>query len=123
MTSADDVDRSKPHPDVFDAALRAGAIDRERAVAVGDSLWDVQAAGHAACRCWPLESGGTSAADLPRRRRGPRVRRRQPDGGELSTPTTIDRLGDGAAMPAMASWPTGRVLQQAAVNRALDPPA
>ncbi len=64
VTSADDVDRAKPDADVFDAALAAGEIDRQRAVVVGDSVWDVHAAHRAGLVTIAVESGGTCAADL-----------------------------------------------------------
>jgi HAD superfamily hydrolase (TIGR01509 family) len=64
VTSADDVDRSKPHPDVLQAALRAGRVDAARAVVVGDSIWDVYAARRAELPALAVESGGTCAADL-----------------------------------------------------------
>jgi HAD superfamily hydrolase (TIGR01509 family) len=63
-TSADDIERAKPEPDVFRAAVDAGAIDRERCLAVGDSVWDVQAARAAGIGCVAVESGGFSAHEL-----------------------------------------------------------
>ena len=63
-TSADDVDRSKPHPDVFEAALRSGAVDPARAVVIGDSVWDVHAARRVGLPMLGVESGGIGAADL-----------------------------------------------------------
>jgi HAD superfamily hydrolase (TIGR01509 family) len=63
-TSADDIEQAKPEPDVFLAAIDAGAIDRERCLAVGDSVWDVQAARAAGIGCIAVESGGFSAHEL-----------------------------------------------------------
>jgi HAD superfamily hydrolase (TIGR01509 family) len=63
-TSADDIEQAKPEPDVFRAAIDAGAIDRERCLAVGDSVWDVQAARAAGIGCVAVESGGFSAHEL-----------------------------------------------------------
>jgi HAD superfamily hydrolase (TIGR01509 family) len=63
-TSADDIEQAKPEPDVFRAAIDAGAIDRERCLAVGDSIWDVQAARAAGIGCIAVESGGFSAHEL-----------------------------------------------------------
>jgi HAD superfamily hydrolase (TIGR01509 family) len=63
-TSADDIEQAKPAPDVFRAAIDAGAIDRERCLAVGDSVWDVQAARTAGIGCVAVESGGFSAHEL-----------------------------------------------------------
>ena len=45
-TTADDVLRSKPHPDIVNAAL-AKSGDAERAVMFGDSRWDIEAAANA----------------------------------------------------------------------------
>jgi len=63
-TSADDVDRAKPEPDVFLAALETGGVDPERALVVGDSIWDVQAARAAGLACVGVETGGFSAHEL-----------------------------------------------------------
>jgi HAD superfamily hydrolase (TIGR01509 family) len=64
VTSADDAERSKPEPDIFDAAIEAGNVDRERCLAVGDSVWDIQAARSAGIGCVAVESGGFSAHEL-----------------------------------------------------------
>jgi HAD superfamily hydrolase (TIGR01509 family) len=63
-TSADDVDASKPAPDVFQAAVEVGDIDPRRCVAVGDSIWDVQAARAAGLACIGVETGGFSGHEL-----------------------------------------------------------
>jgi HAD superfamily hydrolase (TIGR01549 family) len=61
-TSADDVDRSKPHPDVVHAALnRAGA---DEGVFVGDSRWDVEAAASAGLDTVCVITGGWSRHEL-----------------------------------------------------------
>lgn len=63
-TTADDVESSKPAPDVFLTAMRTAAIDPARAVAVGDSVWDVQAARAAGVACVAVETGGFSHHEL-----------------------------------------------------------
>lgn len=63
-TSADDVDASKPDPEVFLTAMASADVDPERAVAVGDSVWDIQAARAAGIGCIALESGGFSQHEL-----------------------------------------------------------
>jgi HAD superfamily hydrolase (TIGR01509 family) len=63
-TSADDVGEAKPAPDVFEAALKVGGVDRELCLVVGDSIWDVQAARAAGLGCVALETGGFSAHEL-----------------------------------------------------------
>jgi HAD superfamily hydrolase (TIGR01549 family) len=58
-TSADDAERSKPHPDIFQAAL-AGlkGVAPAEAVVVGDTPYDVEAAAKAGVRAVGLLSGG-----------------------------------------------------------------
>ena len=63
-TTADDVDASKPRPDVFTTAMRAGGVDPARALAVGDSVWDIRAAREAGIACVAVESGGFSQQEL-----------------------------------------------------------
>lgn len=64
-TSADDAKRSKPYPDTFEAALaRLGDVTPEEAIVVGDSPYDVQAAGQAGMRTLGVLSGGFSEDTL-----------------------------------------------------------
>ena len=64
-TSADDAERSKPHPDIFQAALAdLDDVEPEEAVVVGDTPYDVIAAGRAGMRTIGLLSGGFSEEDL-----------------------------------------------------------
>lgn len=58
-TSADDAERSKPHPDIFEAAL-AGLKDVRpgEAVVVGDTPYDAEAASKAGMRTVAILSGG-----------------------------------------------------------------
>lgn len=63
-TTKDDVATSKPAPDIFEAALRAGSVDPGRALVVGDSVWDVQAARAAGLGCLGVETGGFSRHEL-----------------------------------------------------------
>jgi HAD superfamily hydrolase (TIGR01509 family) len=58
-TSADDADRSKPHPDIFAAALeRLGNPPIQATVAVGDSPFDAEAAGKLRLRTVGVLCGG-----------------------------------------------------------------
>lgn len=58
-TSKNDVERSKPCPDLFEAALRAaGPVDPQQALVVGDSPWDMEAAQDAALKAIALRCGG-----------------------------------------------------------------
>lgn len=50
-TSADDAEKSKPHPDIFEAALaQLGDIDPERVALIGDTPYDAEAAARASIR-------------------------------------------------------------------------
>ena len=61
---ADDVERSKPSPDIFDVALERAGVEAQGAMAIGDAVWDVQAARRADIRCVGLETGGFSRQEL-----------------------------------------------------------
>ena len=64
-TSSDDAERSKPHPDIFLAALqRLGDLRPEDVVVVGDTPYDAEAAGKAGLRTVGLLCGGWSEAEL-----------------------------------------------------------
>jgi HAD superfamily hydrolase (TIGR01509 family) len=63
-TSSDDVQSSKPEPDIFIAALHAGSVDSRRAIVIGDSVWDVRAARRAGLACVAVETGGFSSHEL-----------------------------------------------------------
>jgi HAD superfamily hydrolase (TIGR01549 family) len=61
-TTSADVERTKPEPDLVSAAMRkAGELS---AVMVGDSTWDVEAAGRAAIKTLAVLTGGFSEAEL-----------------------------------------------------------
>lgn len=63
-TNADDVDTAKPDPSIVQVALgKAGAV-AERAVFVGDTVWDCIAASRAGVRTIGVLSGGSSSAEL-----------------------------------------------------------
>jgi HAD superfamily hydrolase (TIGR01509 family) len=63
-TSADDVETSKPDPEVFLEAMEMGAVDPKTAPALGDSIWDIRAARAARLGCVAVETGGYSAHEL-----------------------------------------------------------
>jgi HAD superfamily hydrolase (TIGR01509 family) len=63
--SADDAEKSKPHPDIFEAALeQLGDVKPSEAVAVGDTPYDAEAAGKAGIRTVGLLAGGFPEEDL-----------------------------------------------------------
>ena len=62
-TTSADVERTKPEPDLVHAAIeKAGA--ENRAVMVGDSVWDVKAAKAAGISTLAVLTGGFSEAEL-----------------------------------------------------------
>jgi HAD superfamily hydrolase (TIGR01549 family) len=65
-TSADDAERSKPHPDIFEAALRqlGPGIHKDRVYVIGDSPWDAIAAGRLGVRTIGVLCGGFPAEAL-----------------------------------------------------------
>jgi membrane protein len=65
-TSIDDVETSKPAPDIFAVALRKAGVSPEEAVAVGDAPWDAEAAGRAGIALVAVLSGGFEEAELRR---------------------------------------------------------
>ena len=63
--TSEDVDRSKPHPDLFAAALEAlGRPQADRVLVVGDSPYDAEAAGKIGLQTIGLLCGGFAEADL-----------------------------------------------------------
>jgi HAD superfamily hydrolase (TIGR01509 family) len=63
-TSADDADRSKPHPDIFEATLSKLNAKPSNVLALGDTPYDAEAAGKAGIRAIGVTTGGWSKADL-----------------------------------------------------------
>ncbi len=65
QTSSDDAERSKPHGDIFEAALaRLGDLDPAAAIVVGDTPYDAQAAAKVGLRTIGVLSGGFPEAEL-----------------------------------------------------------
>lgn len=64
VTSAEEVEAAKPAPDLFRVALNEAGTSPEATVVVGDTVWDVQAAGRAGLPCVAVLSGGISRAEL-----------------------------------------------------------
>ena len=60
-TSIDDVERSKPAPDIFAVALgKLDGVAADEALAVGDTPYDIAAAGKSGVRTVAVRSGGFS---------------------------------------------------------------
>jgi HAD superfamily hydrolase (TIGR01509 family) len=62
--SADDVDAGKPSPEPVEHALELAGVPAERAVFVGDTVWDMRAGSRAGVRCVGVLCGGLPRADL-----------------------------------------------------------
>lgn len=64
ITAAEDVETAKPEPDLIHVALQRAGVTADRAVFVGDTVWDAQACGKAGVACVGMLSGGISASEL-----------------------------------------------------------
>ncbi|MBA2340354.1 MAG: HAD family hydrolase [Pyrinomonadaceae bacterium] len=64
-TSADDAEKSKPHPDIFEAAIgELKGIAPEEIIVIGDTPYDAEAAGKADLRTVGVLCGGFSEEEL-----------------------------------------------------------
>lgn len=64
-TSADDAEKSKPHPDIFAAALdQLGKIATDEVIVVGDTPYDAEAAGKIGLRTIGVLCGGFPEQEL-----------------------------------------------------------
>jgi HAD superfamily hydrolase (TIGR01509 family) len=63
-TSSDDADKSKPHPDIFEATLKKLGVKASEALALGDTPWDAEAAGKAGVWTVGVTTGGWSEKEL-----------------------------------------------------------
>ena len=64
-TSSDDAEKSKPHPDIFEAALeRLKDVNPSEAVVIGDTPYDAEAAGKAGLKAVGLLCGGFPENEL-----------------------------------------------------------
>ncbi|MCJ2143655.1 HAD family hydrolase [Methylobacterium sp. E-066] len=65
VTSSDDADRSKPHPDIFEAAVKKlEGLDKNQMIVIGDTPYDAEAASKAGLRTIGMLCGGFPEADL-----------------------------------------------------------
>ncbi|MEU3027386.1 HAD family hydrolase [Streptomyces incarnatus] len=62
--SSDDVQEGKPAPEPVEHALELAGVPAERAVFVGDTVWDMRAGAKAGVRCLGVLCGGIPRADL-----------------------------------------------------------
>jgi HAD superfamily hydrolase (TIGR01549 family) len=63
-TSADDADKSKPHPDIVEAALQRLKVHADEAVMIGDTPYDAIGASRLHVRTIGVLCGGFPEADL-----------------------------------------------------------
>ena len=64
-TSRDDVAHSKPCPDIFEVALgKVSPLVADEAIVIGDTPWDIEAAGRSGLRAIGFRSGGFDDSDL-----------------------------------------------------------
>ena len=64
-TSADDAERSKPHPDIFEAALdQLGDLTPDEVIVIGDTPYDAEAAGKLELRTIGVLCGGFPEKEL-----------------------------------------------------------
>ena len=64
VTSAEDVESAKPSPDIIETALDRAHAPADRAVMVGDSIWDIAAARRAGVASIGVLSGGYGREEL-----------------------------------------------------------
>ncbi len=63
-SSADDAQRTKPHPDIFEATLKRLGLKPKDVLALGDTPYDAEAAGKADIWTIGVTTGGWSREDL-----------------------------------------------------------
>ena len=63
-TTSDDVEQTKPEPDLVHAALDKVDAGPENALLIGDTVWDVEAAHRAGVETLAVLTGGFSEAEL-----------------------------------------------------------
>lgn len=64
-TSADDAEKSKPEPDIFEAALgKLGKINKKNAVVIGDTPYDAEAAAKINLKTIGVLTGGWMKSEL-----------------------------------------------------------
>jgi HAD superfamily hydrolase (TIGR01509 family) len=64
VTSSADVEAAKPQPDIVEVAMQRAGVTADRAVFVGDTIWDIRAARRAGVACLCVLSGGIARGEL-----------------------------------------------------------
>jgi HAD superfamily hydrolase (TIGR01509 family) len=88
VSSSADVDAAKPRPDIVGMALQRAGVTADRAVFVGDTIWDIRAAGRASVSCVCAQRRHRPPGT---RRRGRGRRIRQPSPTVRRDPYDADR--------------------------------
>lgn len=65
--NSSEIDASKPAPDIFELALERAGVPAQRAMVIGDTGWDIDAAARCGLRCIAVTTGGWSREDLQSR--------------------------------------------------------
>ena len=63
IVNSSDVEQAKPAPDIFELALEKAGARANETIAVGDSVWDVEAAREAGVRTVAVLTGGAFGAE------------------------------------------------------------
>ena len=63
-TTSQDAPKSKPNPEIMDAALQKSGLQSTEVVMIGDTAFDIEAAAKAGVKTIALRSGGWSDSDL-----------------------------------------------------------
>lgn len=63
-TTSDDADKSKPEPDIFQAALKQLGLEPNEAMVLGDTPWDLEAAKKAGIPAVAVTCGGWTVEQL-----------------------------------------------------------
>ena len=64
VVSKGDVEKSKPAPDIFEAAVKKMKLDTDRSLVVGDTPWDCEAAAKLGLKVVCVLTGGSSKEQL-----------------------------------------------------------
>jgi HAD superfamily hydrolase (TIGR01509 family) len=62
--NSSEVEASKPAPDIFELAMQRAGVSADQAIAVGDTVWDVEGAAACGLQCVGVLTGGISEAEL-----------------------------------------------------------
>ncbi|PZF55573.1 HAD family hydrolase [Curtobacterium sp. MCSS17_008] len=64
VTSGEDVEQAKPAPGIIQVALDRVGVPAERAVMIGDAMWDVESSGKVGLPCIGVMTGGIGGDEL-----------------------------------------------------------